>query len=249
MGNGSGIARVLAREGAWVFLCDVQDKVRQTAQGIRERGHKADAIVVDVSDFSQVQESVKRVAERATHIDILVNNAGIIKLAPFLEMSDEVRDKILAVNVLGVWNCSKAVLPYMVERKYGRIVNMSSVTGPMVVDHGETAYATSKAAVWGLTKALAIEFAGHNITVNAVCPGYILTPMVEQIAKESNPEKPQAVVDGIARAIPAGRLGTPEEVGDLVAFLASDDAKYITGTQVVIDGGSTLPETFGAVGV
>ncbi|HHY95306.1 MAG TPA: SDR family oxidoreductase UcpA [Firmicutes bacterium] len=249
MGNGAGIAGVLAREGAWVFLCDMQEKVHETAQELRQRGDRAESLVVDVSDYYQVQETVKRVVERAKRIDVLVNNAGVIRLVPFLEMSDEVRDRIFAVNILGVWNCCKAVLPYMVAQKYGRIVNMSSVTGPMVVDVGETAYATSKAAVWGLTKALAIEFAPHNITVNAVCPGYILTPMVRQIAAESNPERPQAVIDGIARAIPTGRLGTPEEVGDLVAFLASDDAKYLTGTQVVIDGGSTLPETFGAVGV
>ncbi len=249
MGNGAGIARVLAKEAARVFLFDVNEKVHATAREIREKGHKAEAVVVDVSRIEAVKAAAKQVVDKAGRIDILMNNAGVIRLVPFLEMSDDVRDKTFAVNIVGVWNCCQAVLPYMVAQKYGRVVNMSSVTGPMVVDVGETAYATSKGAVWGLTKALAIEFAKSGITVNAVCPGYILTPMVEQIDRESNSAKPQAVVDGIAQAIPVGRLGTPEEVGDLVAFLASDDAKYITGTQVVIDGGSTLPETFGAVGV
>jgi NAD(P)-dependent dehydrogenase (short-subunit alcohol dehydrogenase family) len=114
----------------------------------------------------------------------------------------------------------------MIKQRYGKIVNMSSVTGPMVVDIGETAYATTKAAVLGFTKALAYEAAPYNININAICPGYILTPMAEQIAKESN-----------------------DEIGDLVSFLSSDEASYLVGTQIVIDGGSTLPETFGAVGV
>ena len=119
----------------------------------------------------------------------------------------------------------------------------------MVVDTGETAYATTKAAIWGLTKALAVEFAASNITVNAVCPGYIDTPMARSIARESNPGNPQSVIDGIAAAVPMRRLGTIQELGELVAFLSSDESRYITGTQIVIDGGSTLPESFSAVGI
>lgn len=248
VGNGSGIAKVLAKQGATVILTDVQDKVYETAKEIQADGYKALAFKMDVSRFEDVKEVVDKAVKEVGAIHILVNNAGIINLQPFLEMSDEVRDRMFNVNIIGVWNCTKAVLPYMLKQQYGRIVNMSSVTGTMVVDLGETAYATTKAAVWGFTKAMAIEVAKSNITVNAICPGYILTPMVQQIAKESDPGNPTSVIDGIARSIPLGRLGSVEEVGDLAAFLASDEAKYITGTQVVLDGGSTLPETAGAVG-
>jgi len=172
----------------------------------------------------------------------------VIRLANFLDMSDEVRDFHFDVNVKGVWNCTKAILPNMIKNKYGKIVIMSSVTGPMVADEGETAYATTKAALWGFTKALAREVARDGITVNAICPGYILTPMVEQIAKESDPENPNSVIGGISGGVPLGRLGDIMEIGELAAFLASDESSYITGTQVVIDGGSTLPETV-SVGV
>jgi NAD(P)-dependent dehydrogenase (short-subunit alcohol dehydrogenase family) len=125
---------------------------------------------------------------------------------------------------------------------------MSSVTGDMVADPGEVAYATSKAALVGFTKSLAVELAPLGITVNAICPGYVLTPMAEAIAKQSNAENPDAVLRGIANAVPLKRLADPTEVGHLAAFLASPGAAYITGAQMVIDGGSTLPETV-SVGV
>ena len=136
----------------------------------------------------------------------------------------------------------------MVKNKYGRIVVMSSVTGPMVADEGETAYATTKAALWSFTKTLAREVAKDGITVNAICPGYILTPMAEQIAKESEPKNPDSVIEGIAKGVPLGRLGDKHEIGELATFLCSEESSYITGTQIVIDGGSTLPETV-SVGV
>ena len=125
----------------------------------------------------------------------------------------------------------------------GSIINLSSVTGPLVADPKEVAYATTKAAILGFTKSLAAELASKNIRVNAVMPGYILTPMVQNIAKESEPENPQSVIDGIASAIPLKRMGNTDELGDLVAYLASDRSSYITGQGIVIDGGSTLPET------
>lgn len=249
MGNGNGGARGLAKNGAQVILADISDKVVDAAHELVKQGYKASAVQFDVRNFTDVKKAVDGICEQFGRIDILFNNAGVIKLYQFEEMSDEVRDFHFDVNIKGVWNCAKAVWPYMVRQKYGKIINMSSVTGPMVVDVGETAYATTKAAIWGFTKALACEGGPYRITVNAICPGYILTPMAEQIAKESNPENPQAAIDGIARAVPLGRLGSIDEIGDLVAFLASDESSYITGTQIVIDGGSTLPETFGSVGV
>lgn len=130
----------------------------------------------------------------------------------------------------------------------GAIVNLSSVTGTMVADTGEVAYATTKAALLGFTKGLAAELVERKIRVNAILPGYIMTPMVEGIAKDSNEKNPNSVVEGIAAGIPMKRLGTIEELGELAAFLASDESSYITGQSFVIDGGSTLPETM-SVGV
>ena len=139
--------------------------------------------------------------------------------------------------------CTKAVLPGMIERKYGKIVNLSSVTGPIVADVGETAYAATKAAIWGFTKALAIEVAEYDINVNVICPGMIETDMVRQMAVETNPGDPESILKQLARGIPMGRLGTIEELGELVAFLSSGESSYLTGTSIVIDGASTLPES------
>ena len=248
MGNGEGIAWVMDKHGAKVVLWDINERVSETAKSIESAGYHATPFRVDVTSIKDCQKTAASVTADFGKIDILCNNAGVIRLVNFLDMSDEVRDFHFDVNVKGVWNCTKAILPNMIKNKYGKIVIMSSVTGPMVADEGETAYATTKAALWGFTKALAREVARDGITVNAICPGYILTPMVEQIAKESDPENPNSVIGGISGGVPLGRLGDIMEIGELAAFLASDESSYITGTQVVIDGGSTLPETV-SVGV
>ena len=163
-------------------------------------------------------------------------------------MSDEIRDFHFDINIKGTWNVTQAVIPYMKKNTESSIVNLSSVTGPMVADSGEVAYATTKAALMGFSKAIAVEFVKDNIRSNAILPGYILTPMVEGIGRDTNPDNPQEVIDGIAAGIPMGRLGTIEELGELAAFLASHESSYITGHEFVIDGGSTLPETM-SVGV
>jgi NAD(P)-dependent dehydrogenase (short-subunit alcohol dehydrogenase family) len=248
MGNGEGIARRLAQHGAHVMLWDISEKVFNTSESINSDDGKSTPVNVDVTNYETCQKAADDAIAEHGRIDILCNNAGVIRLANFIEMSDSIRDFHFDVNIKGVWNCTKAVLPNMIKNKYGRIVIMSSVTGPMVADEGETAYATSKAALWGFVKALAREVAKDGITVNAICPGYILTPMAEQIAKESDPENPALVIEGIAKGVPIGRLGDKTEIGDLAAFLCSDESSYITGTQIVIDGGSTLPETV-SVGV
>ena len=242
MGNGEGIARVMAKHGARVILWDISEKVRETAESIRSGGHEAVPYAVDVRNFNQCREAADDVVAQFGKIDVLCNNAGVTQMVPFLEMTDEVRDFQFDVNIKGVWNCTKAVLPNMKANQYGRIVILSSVTGPMVANTGETAYATTKAALWGFTKALAIEVVKENITVNAICPGMIRTPMVENEAKKFNPDDPEPILEMIASTIPMGRLGNPLEIGELAAFLASDESSYITGTQVVIDGGNSLPE-------
>ena len=157
-------------------------------------------------------------------------------------MDDELRDFHFDINIKGSWNVTKACLPYMKNRN-GSIVNLSSVTGPMVADPGEVAYAATKGANLGFTKALARELVDYNIRVNAIMPGYIRTPLIDTMAVDACPENPDSVVDSIAAAIPMGRMGKIEELGELAAFLACEESSYITGQGIVIDGGSTLPET------
>lgn len=248
MGNGLGTAQVLAKHGATVVLLDYDDKVLEATNELTRQGFTAEGYIVDIREINILKEIAEAIIKKYQKIDILVNNAGVCHIASFLETTDEIRDRTFDINIKGTWNVTQTILPYMLKANYGKIVNLSSVTGTMVADTGEVAYATTKAAIWGFTKALAMEVATKNITVNSVCPGYIATPMAESIARESNPDNPQSVTEGLAAAIPMKRLGTIEELGDLVAFLASDESRYITGTQVVIDGGSTLPESFGAVG-
>jgi len=243
MGNGFGIAKVLAKYGAKVILADISEKVESSAQELRNQGYDALAVHMDVSNPESVNAAVIKAIEVYGTIDALVNNAGVIRLGSLLDTTDQVRDFHFNININGVWNVTKAVLPYMKKKKYGHIVNMSSVTGVSVADPGECAYATTKAAIMGFTRAVAREVAVDGITCNAILPGYIQTPMADQIARESTPEDPSATTRGIANGVPLGRLGTIEEVGELAAFLASDESSYITGTPIVIDGGSTLPET------
>jgi NAD(P)-dependent dehydrogenase (short-subunit alcohol dehydrogenase family) len=243
MGNGEGVARVMAGHGARVVLWDISDTVFETAAALQSEGYQAIACKVDVRNFDECEAAAADAVVNLGRIDILCNNAGVVQLVPFLEMSDEARDFQFDVNIKGVWNCTKAILPNMRQNKYGRIIMMSSVTGPMVVNEGETAYATTKAAVWGFTKALALEVVKENITVNAICPGMIRTPMVENAVRAFSPDNPDPILDMMAGTIPMGRMGDILEIGALAAFLASDESTYITGTQVVIDGGSTLPET------
>lgn len=246
MGNGLGIVKVFLKYGAKISILDYSEKLNETINSLKEQGYEVDGYLVDIRNGEKVQEAVNKIAEKYQKIDILVNNAGVAKLTPFLETTDEIRDFHFDINIKGTWNVSKAVLPYMGEN--GSIVNLSSVTGTMVADTGEVAYATTKAAILGFTKGLAAEVVDKGIRVNAILPGYIMTPMVEGIAKDSDSSNPNSVVEGIAKGIPMKRLGTIEELGELAAFLASNESSYLTGQSYVIDGGSTLPETM-SVGV
>lgn len=242
-GIGEGIARVFARYGAKLVLAARSDAVEKLAKELTDSGYEAIGVKTDVSDKESVDNLVKTAIEKYQTIDILVNNAGVCVLGDLLSCSDEQRDYHINVNIKGVWNVTKAVAPYMIKNKSGKIVVMSSVTGDMVADPGEAAYAMTKSALVGFTKATARELAEYNITVNAICPGYVITPLVEGMARQSCPENPQSVIDGIASAVPLKRLANPEEIGELAAFLSCYESSYITGTQIIIDGGSTLPET------
>lgn len=240
MGNGLGIAKVFLKEGAKIAILDYDEKINETVNNLRNQNYDVLGYKVDIRDVEKVNAVIKDIHEKWGNIDVLVNNAGVCRLKPFMEMEDELRDFHFDINIKGTWNVTKATLPYM---KKGSIVNLSSVTGPLVADSGEVAYATTKAALIGFTKGLAAELVDKNIRVNAIMPGYIMTPMVSGMAKESNKENPDSVVEGIAQGIPMKRLGTIEELGNLAAFLASDESSYITAQGIVIDGGSTLPET------
>ncbi len=244
VGLGAGIAEVYAKYGARLCLVDVDAAVEETAARLRqEYGAEIITAMANVADKAQMQAAAAKTAEQFGRLDIACCNAGVCRLAPFEEMSDEMRDFHIDVNIKGVWNTCQAVIPYMLEQGKGSIVIASSVTGDIVADAGEAAYAMSKAALVGLTKCLAVEYASRNIRVNCTQLGYARTPMVEKMAVESNPADPESAIADIAKAVPIQRLAKPTEVGELFAFLGSDEASYLTGSQVVIDGGSTLPET------
>lgn len=243
MGNGLGIVKVFLKYGAKVIILDYSDEVSNTLKNLSSYKNQVFGYKIDIRHEESVRKCVEHIITTHKKIDILVNNAGICNLELFSKMSSELRDKHFDINIKGTWNVTKEVIKHMQNNKSGSIVNLSSVTGPMVADTGEVAYATTKAAIVGFTKSLAMEEVNNNIRVNAILPGYILTPMVEKMAKETNPENPQQVIDGIAKGIPMQRLGTIEEIGELAAFLASFESSYITGQTFVIDGGSTLPET------
>ena len=238
-GIGEGIARAMAREGANVVLFGRHDTVKKTAKDISDLGQKAVAFRVDVASVSEVNGAVQQVLRRFGKVDILVNNAGIYPEMLFVEMPDDVRDRVIDVNIKGVWNCTKAVILGMIKQKYGKIINVSSVTGPMVAAKGETIYSASKGAVSGFTRALALEVAEHGINVNAICPGYIDTPGMRNSAGGMDPDE---YIGKLAEGVPLGRLGSTDEVGDLAVFLASEESKYITGAEIVIDGGNIIQE-------
>lgn len=243
MGNGYGIVEVFCKYGAKVAILDYSDELKETVNKFSDLGYEVVGFKVDIRDKNIVDVCIGKVIDKYGKIDILVNNAGICMLEKFVDMSDEIRDKHFDINIKGTWNVTKSVLPYMIENNYGSIVNLSSVTGPMVADSGEVAYATTKSALIGFTKAMAMEYVDYNIRVNAILPGYILTPMVKNMSRESSPSHPNSVIESIENAIPMKRMGTIRELGELAAFLASDESSYITGSEFVIDGGSTLPET------
>ena len=241
-GLGQGMALGLAQAGCDIVGINIVEPT-ETIEQVTALGRRFLSLTADLRKIDGIPALLDRAVAEFGHIDILVNNAGVCRLGSFLDMSDDDRDFHIDINIKGVWNVTKAVLPEMIARKDGRIVMMSSVTGDMVADPGEMAYALTKAAIVGLTKSLAVEYAQSGIRVNAICPGYVRTPMAESIARQSNPEDPESVLTEMAKAIPMRRLADPLEVGELAAFLASDESSYLTGTQNVIDGGSTLPET------
>lgn len=246
MGMGNGTAKVLAKHGAKVILIDYSNEVYRAAEEMCNEGFETTAHQADVRDGAKLKAICDKVACQYGRIDILVNAAGVGDLKYFADVTDEFRDRIIDINFKGTWNSCKAVVHHMMKAKYGKIVNFGSVTGCLVVDPGMTSYAASKGAILAFTKALAVELASSNITVNAILPGMVDTPMTDKSCREACPEDPQSIKAAIAANIPMRRMGTMEEAGEVAAFLASDESSYVTGTHIVFDGGSTLPENPGA---
>ena len=244
VGLGKGIATVYAKYGAKLCMIDLLPEVEETAKELKEK-YNAEIVtyIGDVSKKENMEEAVNKAVEKFGEVNVACCNAGVCRLAPFEDMTDEMRDFHIDVNIKGVWNTCKAVIPHMLKQGGGSIVIASSVTGDIVADAGEAAYALTKSALVGLTKCLAVEYADRHIRVNCSQLGYARTPMVEKMAIESNPNDPESAIQDIAVGVPMKRLADPLEVGELFAFLGSDESSYLTGSQIVIDGGSTLPET------
>ncbi len=231
-GIGQAIAEELARQGAKVVISGRNgERARQVAAAIQEAGGEAIAVQADVSHMEDAQRLVKETLDRWGRIDILVNNAGITRDNLLLRMSEEEWDTVLQVNLKGAFNCTKSVTRQMMKQRQGRIINITSVVGQMG-NAGQANYAASKAGLIGFTKSVARELASRNITCNAVAPGYIQTDMTAALD--------DAVKDSLKQQIPLGRLGTPEDVARVVAFLCSDDAAYITGQVINVDGGMVM---------
>jgi NAD(P)-dependent dehydrogenase (short-subunit alcohol dehydrogenase family) len=242
-GGGSGIGRAVclsfAREEADVGVADVSlEGAEVTAQEVRKSGRKAVALRVDVTDPASVQAMVNQGVAALGRIDLLVNSAGVREIVPFLQLPFAEWQRVIATNLTGTFLCSQAVAQYLVAQgRGGKIVNLASVAGLMAVPN-RAAYVSSKHAVVGLTKEMAMELADRNIRVNAVAPGVVRTSMTESYFDKAE------IVEGLKRAHPAGRWAQPEEIANLILFLASPEADFITGATFPIDGGFMAGKTF-----
>jgi 3-oxoacyl-[acyl-carrier protein] reductase len=231
-GIGREIALLLAKSGAKISIIDISDKIFEVLKDIEASGQEGLAIKCDVANGGEVEEAVRKVLEKFNRIDILVNNAGIYPFKPLAEMTEQEWDRVLDVNLKGFFHFTRAVLPRMIEQKRGKIINIASVAGSVVGFINLTHYSASKAGIVGFTRALALEVAQYGINVNAISPGPILTPGTRVLGEET--------YEQIRKSIPLGRWGRPEEIANLVLFLASDESDFITGQNIIIDGGYTI---------
>ena len=233
-GIGKQIAVTFAREGADIVIGDISE-MEVAAQEIRNLGRKVITVKTDVSRKEEVKNLVDTAIDNFKKIDILVNNAGINRRVSLLEMSEEDWDAVLDVNLKGTFLCTQAVAKYMVSQKYGKIINIASTAGlRVVVDRGQANYTSSKAGVIQLTRACAAELGPDGINVNAIAPGVILTDI--HYAKKT-PAEVEQFFENVKKVTVLGRLGTPQELANVVLFLASDDSSFVTGQVIVADGG------------
>ena len=228
-GIGEAIARRLAAEGATVVAAArTADALERVVAGIASAGGRAESLLLDLADAASIEAGVKAVLGAHGQIDVLVNNAGVTEDNLMLRMSKDAWDRVLATNLTGVFLLTQAAVKAMLRKRSGRIVNITSVVG-LMGNAGQVNYAASKAGLVGLTKSVARELASRNITCNAVAPGFIETAMSERMT--------DAARESLSGQIPLGRLGTPDDVAAAVAWLASDEASYVTGTVLNVSGG------------
>ena len=234
-GIGEAIARLFAQQGAKVVVTSrSENDIQRVVDAVLIAGGQAHGVVADIGTLDGVQSLVADAAGHFDQIDILVHNAGIFPYDPIEKMADESWQRVMDINLSSAFRLSKACLVHMKELGAGRILFTSSIQGNRAAVPGCAHYATSKAGLNGFIKSAALEFARHNITVNGVEPGLTLTAGVEQSIAEERREK-------MARSVPLNRWGTPAEVANAMLYLASDEAAYVTGQTIVIDGGATLP--------
>jgi len=237
-GIGGAVCRRFAAEGAAVAVFDVNGEAAgDVAEAITSAGGKALAVAADITDLAAVKAGVRQTSEALGDVSILVNNAGWDLFKPFLQTDPDFWRKIIDINLIGALNMHYGVLPAMVERGYGRVVSVSSDAG-RVGSSGESVYAACKAGLMGFSKTLAREHARHDITVNVVCPGPTDTALFEGYAQGAG--HPEKLREAMRRAIPMGRIATPDDLPGTIAFLASDDAAYVTGQVISVSGGLTM---------
>lgn len=227
-GIGKATAELFTKEGAKVIIWDMMDVGEETAQQLREAGYSAEFMKLSVTDFPSLEQAANEIAEKYGKIDILVNNAGITRDKTMAKMSHFEWQQVIDVNLTGVFNCTKAVLPFMINQNYGRIICTSSVVG-ITGNFGQTNYVATKSAIIGMVKTWAKELGKNGITANAVAPGFIQTDMTDLI--------PEEVRNKIVADIPAKRMGQPIDIANAYLFLASDEASYINGHCISVNGG------------